>query len=89
MENPESTIIGNENKVIELREAIAKYVKDGMTLYMDNSGAAGYEIARQFWGKHPSFTLIMTLLSGPAAAGLIHGGLVKKCIFTNCSDIFP
>ena len=89
MENPESTIIGNENKVIELKEAIAKYVKDGMTLYMDNSGAAGYEIARQFWGKRPSFTLIMTLLSGPAAASLIHGGLVKKCIFTNCSDIFP
>jgi acyl CoA:acetate/3-ketoacid CoA transferase alpha subunit len=89
MENPGSNIIGIENKVVELRNAIAKYVKDGMTIYMDNSGAAGYEVTRQFWGKHPSFTLIMSLLSGPATASLIHGGLVKKCIFTNCSDIFP
>ena len=89
MQNPGSNIIGIENKVVELRNAIEKYVKDGMTLYMDNSGAAGYEIVRQFWGKHPSFTLIMNLLSGPAAASLVHGGLVKKCIFTNCSDIFP
>ena len=84
MTSPES-----ENKVLELKEAVARYVKDGMTLFMDNSGAAGYELIKQFWGKQPSFTLIMSLLSGPIPAGLIHGGMVKKCIFTNCSDIFP
>jgi len=91
MENPGSNISSPEieNKVVDLRYAINKYVKDGMTLYMDNSGAAGNELIRQFWRKHPSFTLIMSLLSGPTPASMLHGGLVKKCIFTNCSDIFP
>jgi acyl CoA:acetate/3-ketoacid CoA transferase alpha subunit len=91
MENPGSNISPPEieNKVVDLKYAINKYVKDGMTLYMDNSGAAGNELIRKFWGKQPSFTLVMSLLSGPTAASLIHGGLVKKCIFTNCSDIFP
>jgi len=78
-----------ENKVVDLKYAINTYVKDGMIIYMDNSGAAGNELIRQFWGKDPSFTLIMSLLSGPTPASLIHSGLVKKCIFTNCSDIFP
>ena len=91
MENPGSNISSSEidNKVVDLKYAINKYVKDGMTLYMDNSGAAGNELIRQFWNKRPSFTLVMNLLSGPTPASMIHGGLVKKCIFTNCSDIFP
>lgn len=91
MENPGSNISSPEieNKVVDLKYAINQYVKDGMTLYMDNSGAAGNELIRQFWGKHPSFNLIMSLLSGPTPASMIHGDLVKKCIFTNCSDIFP
>ncbi|MFC2070819.1 CoA-transferase [Chloroflexota bacterium] len=86
MSDTNSTV---DNKVMDLREAIDRYIKDGMMLYMDNSGAAGYEIIRQFWGKHPYFTVIMNMFSGPVVGGLIHGGLLKKGIFCNCSDIFP
>ena len=45
MTSPESV-----NKVVELKEAVARYVKDGMTLFMDNSGAAGYELIETVLG---------------------------------------
>lgn len=35
----------DSNKVVELSEAISRYVKDGMAVYVHNAGAAIYELA--------------------------------------------
>jgi len=77
-------------KVMNLGEAIDRYVKPGMTIHMGlEAGAAAREVARQFWGTDAGFTLIMNMVGGHHALSLIHGGLVRKLIFTNCSDIYP
>jgi acyl CoA:acetate/3-ketoacid CoA transferase alpha subunit/acyl CoA:acetate/3-ketoacid CoA transferase beta subunit len=47
--------------------------------------AAIYEIARQFWGTRPDFTLIGISMNHPQAV-LVHGGLVKKLITSYCGD---
>jgi len=79
-----------DNKVISLERAIEKYVKPGMCIHLSlQAGAAASEIARQFWGKRPDFELVMHMIGGHHALGLIHGGLVKKLIFATCADIYP
>ena len=61
-----------------------------MTVHISlQAGAATCELARQFWGKAPGFTLIMNMIGGHHALSLIHGGLVKKLIFATCADIYP
>jgi acyl CoA:acetate/3-ketoacid CoA transferase alpha subunit/acyl CoA:acetate/3-ketoacid CoA transferase beta subunit len=61
-----------------------------MTLHISlQAGAATCELARQFWGRKPDFTLIMNMIGGHHALSLIHGGLVKKLIFATCADIYP
>ena len=78
------------NKVVSLRQAIESNVKPGMTLHISlQAGAATCELARQFWGRKPNFTLIMNMIGGHHALGLVHGGLVKKLIFATCADIYP
>ena len=50
------------NKVTDLRKAIKKYVRPGMTLHISTThsrpNAAVHEIARQFWGNNPRFTIV-------------------------------
>jgi acyl CoA:acetate/3-ketoacid CoA transferase alpha subunit/acyl CoA:acetate/3-ketoacid CoA transferase beta subunit len=77
-------------KIVSLKQAIEKYIEPGMTLHVGlEAGAATCELARQFWERGPGFTLIMNMVGGHHALGLIHGGLVKKLIFATCADIYP
>jgi len=78
------------NKVVNLRQAIESNVKPGMTVHISlQAGAATCELARQFWGRKPNFSLIMNMIGGHHALSLVHGGLVKKLIFATCADIYP
>jgi acyl CoA:acetate/3-ketoacid CoA transferase alpha subunit len=78
------------NKVVDLKTAIATYVKEGMALYITRSAeAAACEIIRQFWDLRPAFTLMMVLPGGAQAMCLMHRGLLKKLIFTTCADLYP
>jgi acyl CoA:acetate/3-ketoacid CoA transferase alpha subunit/acyl CoA:acetate/3-ketoacid CoA transferase beta subunit len=77
-------------KVVSIHEAIEKNVAPGMVVHLGlQAGAATCELARQFWGSKPEFTLIMNMIGGHHALSLIHGGLVKKLVFATCADIYP
>jgi acyl CoA:acetate/3-ketoacid CoA transferase alpha subunit len=78
------------NKAVDLKTAVATYVKEGMSLYITRSAeAAACEIIRQFWDRNPAFTLMMVLPGGAQAMCLMHRGLLKKLIFTTCADLYP
>lgn len=79
------------DKVVPLSEAIRRYVKPGMVLYIDReSNAAVREIIRQFYGSPPQFGVLAPIsVGGTFIPALIHSGLVKKLIFTNSSDTYP
>jgi acyl CoA:acetate/3-ketoacid CoA transferase alpha subunit/acyl CoA:acetate/3-ketoacid CoA transferase beta subunit len=80
------------NKVMPLTEAVSKLVRHGMSLHFSfthcRAHGAAYEIARQFWGKDPHFTLMAT---GILEYGiiLIYGGLIKKAIAAFYGDSYP
>ncbi|MFZ5631507.1 MAG: CoA-transferase [Bacillota bacterium] len=79
-----------KDKLCSLKDAIRKNVRHGMSIHIAQTGvrwpaAAIYEIARQFWGAGPGFTLIGISMNHPQAV-LVHGGLVKKIITSYCGD---
>ncbi|MFZ3047866.1 MAG: CoA-transferase [Desulfatirhabdiaceae bacterium] len=80
------------NKVLPLEEAVRQCVHPGMSLHFsfthNRAHAAAFEIARQFWGRNPEFTLIAT---GILEYGilLIYGGLIKKAVAAFYGDSYP
>ena len=70
-----------ENKVVDLKDAIARHIRPGANIHIAAthccSGAAILEIARQFRGTKPEFTLIMRGIRDTAVI-LVHLGLLKK-----------
>lgn len=81
-----------QSKVMPLSEAIRKAITPGMKLHAsvgNDPSAAIREIIRQFWGKNPQFTLVSSGVTTPYTISLIHCGLVKKVITTNCSYTYP
>src|SRR3984957_21270025 len=46
------------------------------------------ELARQFWGTDPGFTLVMTSL-GALGAAFFRGGLVRKVVTAYSGNSFP
>jgi acyl CoA:acetate/3-ketoacid CoA transferase alpha subunit/acyl CoA:acetate/3-ketoacid CoA transferase beta subunit len=80
-------------KVMELSEAVRRFVKPGMILQngagMAYPMAAYYEIARQFWGKDPSFTLIAITGGAYNFALYIYGKLCRKIISGFNGDGYP
>ena len=77
------------SKVIDLGEAVRRYVKPGMTLHISaGANALARELIRQFYGSKPAFTLI-SIGIGEQLLNLIHCGLVKKIITTSCSEFYP
>jgi acyl CoA:acetate/3-ketoacid CoA transferase alpha subunit/acyl CoA:acetate/3-ketoacid CoA transferase beta subunit len=79
-----------EGKLLDLQEAIRRYVKPGMKLHLaagiGGPSAAICEIIRQHWGKNPEFTLIQSTVTGHAL-NLVHAKLVKKLICSVCANI--
>ena len=75
-----------------LDEAVARNVRPGDTVLvmMGHSRwtAGARELARQFWGTDPGFTLVMTSL-GALGAAFFRGGLVRKVVTAYSGNSFP
>jgi hypothetical protein len=75
-----------------LDEAVARNVRPGDTVHvmMGHSRwtAGARELARQFWGTDPGFTLVMTSL-GALGAAFFRGGLVRKVVTAYSGNSFP
>lgn len=80
------------DKVMPLKEAISRFVKPGMSLHLGHSYArpcAAYqELARQFWGKDPGFTISTLGFTGDMNS-IFYSGIVKKAIATFFGDSYP
>ena len=78
--------------VTTLEEAVRRGVRPGDTVQvmMGHSRwtAAARELARQFWGTDPGFTLVMTSL-GALGAAFFRGGLVRKVVTAYSGNSFP
>jgi acyl CoA:acetate/3-ketoacid CoA transferase alpha subunit/acyl CoA:acetate/3-ketoacid CoA transferase beta subunit len=77
-------------KVLDLKEAVRRFVKPGMNLHLAGGiggpSAAICEIIRQSWGQDPGFTLIQATVTGHAL-NLIHSRMAKKLICSVCAEI--
>jgi acyl CoA:acetate/3-ketoacid CoA transferase alpha subunit/acyl CoA:acetate/3-ketoacid CoA transferase beta subunit len=75
-----------------LSEAIEQNVRPGDAVHVmlghSRWTAGAREMARQFWGTDPGFTLVMSSL-GALGALFFEGGLVKKVITTYSGNSFP
>ena len=75
-----------------LPDAVSRHVRPGDTVQVilghSRWTAAARELARQFWGTDPGFTLVMTSL-GALGAVFFRGGLVRKVITTYSGNSFP
>ncbi|MCO5090915.1 CoA-transferase [Bosea sp. (in: a-proteobacteria)] len=75
-----------------LKAAVAAAVRPGDTLYFGGSmarpNAAMFEVARQYWGKAPGFTLAAPAVANQHAP-LIRGGLVRKVVSSIHALTFP
>ena len=78
-----------ENKVTTLERAVRDHVRPGMNLYITpEGGSAICELIRQFRGTKPKFTLTIAG-STEHALNLVHCGMARKLITTNCSHLHP
>src|ERR1700685_4305795 len=78
--------------ITDLEHAIADHVRPGDVVHVmlghSRWTAGARELARQFEGKDPGFTLVMTSL-GALGALFFQGGLVKKVVTTYSGNSFP
>ena len=91
-EDYRSPQLKKRSKVMALDAAIQKFVKPGMTLHIATihyrPNAAVHQLARQFWGRNPGFTIISVGMTMSNFV-LVYGGLAKKVISTFCGDSYP
>jgi acyl CoA:acetate/3-ketoacid CoA transferase alpha subunit/acyl CoA:acetate/3-ketoacid CoA transferase beta subunit len=80
-------------KIMELPEAVNRFIKPGMSIQFGNGmttpTAIFFEIARQFWGKNPEFTLAGITGGAYNFALFVHGKLCKKIISAFNGDGYP
>lgn len=80
------------DKVMDLREAVARFVRPGMHLHIGHAymrpNAAVYEICRRFWGQDPRFT-VSSLGFIANMVLFVHGGLARRLITAFCGDSYP
>lgn len=79
-------------EILALDEAIGMHVHAGDHLHVGVGhtrwSAAAREVARQWWGRDPGFTLVMLSLSSLGAL-FFRGGLVRRVITGYSGDTFP
>ncbi|MGP0030732.1 MAG: CoA-transferase [Acidimicrobiales bacterium] len=77
---------------LSLEDAIARHVRPGDSVHVmlghSRWTAGARELARQFWGQDPGFTLVMTSL-GALGALFFRGGLVRRVVTTYSGNSFP
>ncbi len=75
-----------------LSEAVERHVRPGDTIHVmlghSRWTAAAREVARQFWGRDPGFTLVMVSL-GSLGAMFFRGGLLRRVVTAYSGDSFP
>lgn len=80
------------DKLMPLSDAIERYTRPEMNIHIAHCYARPCatinELARQYWGKDPRFT-ISTLGFTGTMVSLFYGGLVKKAIATFYGDSYP
>ncbi|HYL53464.1 MAG TPA: CoA-transferase [Acidimicrobiia bacterium] len=80
------------DKRASLTDAVAAHVQSGDVLHPivghTRWTAAMREVARQWWGRDPGFTLVMLSLSSLGAL-FFRGGLVRKVVTGYSGDTFP
>src|SRR3990172_8734886 len=80
------------DKTCSLEEAVRRHVEAGDTLHLGaahgRANSLMREVARQWWGKAPRFTLAAVGIGSPWTA-LIHGGLVTRVITTFMGEGYP
>jgi acyl CoA:acetate/3-ketoacid CoA transferase alpha subunit/acyl CoA:acetate/3-ketoacid CoA transferase beta subunit len=80
------------DKVTTLADAIARFTAPGQTIYLGSAhgrpGALVRELARQWWGRDPGWTLALTGFGSPLTA-LVVGGLVKRLVTTFVGEGYP
>ncbi len=78
--------------MVPLGEAVERHVRSGDAIHVVTGHsrwtAAAREVARQWWGRDPGFTLVMLSLSSLGAV-LFRGGLVKRVLTGYSGDVFP
>ncbi|MFH1651002.1 MAG: CoA-transferase [Chloroflexota bacterium] len=81
-----------EDKVVSLDEAVRRLVKPGMKIHIGTthccSSATLLEMARQFRGRSPAFTMVMRGIRDTAMV-MLHLGLVKKVITSFSGNVYP
>lgn len=84
--------VESPDKVTTLEEAVRRHVAPGQVLYLGAShgrpNALVRELARQWWGKRPGFTVACTGFGSPWTA-LVVGGLVDRLITTYVGEGYP
>lgn len=80
-------------KVMDLADAVRQFVRPQMSIQFGNGmaipTATFFEIARQFWGKNPEFTLIGISGNSYNFAIFVHGKLCRKIIAAFTGDGYP
>lgn len=80
------------SKVLSLREAVARFVRPGMTVHLAVSHyrptALVFELCRQYWGRNPGFTLTCIGFRENGTVP-IAGGLVKRLVSPIFFDLYP
>ena len=70
------------SKVMPLAEAVRTFVRPGMSLYFGGAwafpNAAMFEIVRQFVGRDPGFTLILSTAGAASAGPFLAAGLARR-----------
>lgn len=81
------------NKVIDISEAVKKYILPGITIQFGASyafpNAFFREIIRQYKDRKPDFTVISSVAVSTNIAILVHEGLCKKIITSFAGDGCP
>ncbi|MGH3579744.1 MAG: CoA-transferase, partial [Mycobacterium sp.] len=78
--------------VMSLEEAVRRHVRAGDAVHVVTGHsrwtASIREVARQWWGRDPGFTLVMLSLSSLGAV-LFRGGLIERVVTGYSGDVFP
>ncbi len=88
----EVPLVEGPDKVVSLAEAVRRHIAPGQTIYVGAAhgrpNALVRELARQWWGKRPEWTLALTGFGSPWTA-LATGGLVRRLITTFVGEGYP